>query len=188
MKPVVAIDAGHGMANTSPRVFDSGAEFGPLQEANLTLTIALTMKFVFNEEGISNFLVRKNNVVSAPLRSRPTVAQVYGCTHYVCVHVNDMGSREAHGALALYRSPEDMAFGRVCLNAACSAFGFESRGLHREDESQHSHLRVFDFPGPVGYLELGNIQNAADMNFLQDRIRRIRFAEYLVPYFAGLED
>lgn len=181
----VCLDAGHGQANSRPNVFDPGAESGSLREADLALTLALTVKFVFAEEGIPFYMIRSDNQQPRPLRTRPTLADAAGCSHYLCLHIND-GPEGAHGLEVIYRSQADRIFGMVVKTCAANAFAMTDRGMKPEDESQHSRLRVFDFVGPVAYAELGFIGSDADMAQVRSRSRRIQFAENLAAYFAGL--
>src|SRR5688500_6050217 len=105
----IAIDAGHGMGNRTPTVFDSGATGGGFREADMALGYAIALRSALTALGIASFLVRENNQVGAPLSRRAPLAEQHGCTAFVSLHLNapGPGAAGANGLEVYYRAPKD---------------------------------------------------------------------------------
>lgn len=168
----LAIDPGHGMSNRKPGVYDPGACAGGYAEAEIALQWALAGKHIANEFGIPVWLSRDDDSDPDPVGARDNRALAAGCTHFLSLHMNAGGGK---GTEVFYRDGEDLAFGKVVLDAAVSAMGSFSRGMKTEGSSQHSRLAVLDFPGPAALLEIGFIDNANDRRRALDRDARIAF-------------
>lgn len=185
MKVKVALDPGHGMSNTKPRVFDPGAVSGQWRECDLTLKIVLTCKFVFAEEGIPFFLTRSDNTTPAPLKTRAIRAMNAGCTHLISFHLNSADGYAA--GIETYYS-NDKAFAGVVHAKALKAFDGENRGVKSESESQHDRLAILRGNLISCLCEAGFINNPVDVAAANNRDRRIELAEALAEYFKGLRD
>jgi N-acetylmuramoyl-L-alanine amidase len=177
----ICIDPGHGRDNKTPESYDPGVVASDgTEEATIALEWALTGKWVLTQAGIPVYLTRVDDRDSEPLGQRDEKAEWEGCSHYLSVHVNDLGTPKARGIEAFYRDINDMHWASVVLNSAYEAMRslddkVAMRGLKRENESQHRRLSVFDFDGPCALLELGNITNAADLALIRKRETRIAF-------------
>lgn len=182
----IAIDAGHGMGNRSPGVYDPGAVGNGYQEAYIALTWALTGRWVLGRAGIEAFLTRPDAETNTPLSNRVRRALSVGCTHYISLHCNAAGTPVPGGLEVYYRGKEDYPLAleveRCLLRATYTpeTGGMHSRGLKLEGQSQHNRLAVLDFPGPACLLELGFISNPDDVQILVSRQARIAFWEHLV--------
>jgi N-acetylmuramoyl-L-alanine amidase len=182
----VAIDAGHGMSNSKPGVFDTGATSGKWREVDLTLKLALTVKFVFNEFEIPTFMTRVDNVTPCPLRTRTQRAKEAGCTHLISFHMNDSESRLTNGIETFYR--DDRGFAGVVQMAGITSFSLKDREVKHESESGPGSLFILG-GGMISCLtEVGFIGNSGDIIAVQDRQRRIAYAEHLASYFTGLTE
>jgi len=161
----VCVDAGHGLSNRSPGVYDPGCVHGALEEAEICLTWAAALAGALAARSVATFLTRPTKETSAPVGTRDDRAKAAGCTHLISIHVNDADSAQAHGTETLYRDDQYFA-GRV-HSAAADGLKLTNRGLkHRTD------LAVLNFPKSC-LLELGFIQSAADRErFLDAAVRK----------------
>lgn len=178
----LAIDPGHGMSNRKTGLLDMGAESHGIFEANIALSWALTLKHTALARGVEAWLTRGDNLDPAPVGTRDDRAKAAGCTHFLSIHCNAGGG---HGTETFYRDAADKEFAGIAQKCALASLGLRDRGLKTESASQHSRLAVFDFPGPCALLELGFIDNATDRARMQEKGRRIRFAELLVGELLG---
>lgn len=182
----LGIDAGHGMGNKKPGVYDGGAESHGVHEADMTLAYALAVKFVFKQAGIDVFLTRDESSDVTPVGHRNEQAEQAGCTHFIAIHMNDGGGT---GTECYYRgrngSPAKDWASRV-LGCALRAFGLKDRGLKDEGASQHTSLAVLDFKGPACLVELGFIDSDRDRVLLSSRDSRVKFAEELLTVWRNV--
>lgn len=173
----IAIDPGHGYENRFPGVYDPGAFSNNVSEADLALKVALTLKYVFKQNGLDCWLTRNDEHESAPLFSRVKRSLEAGCTHYLSIHFN-AGPSGANGCETLYGKKLDIPFADKVHNAALQTFGRRNRGLKPQSEAPAYPLAVMDFPGPVCLTELGFITNPDDrlVFTLEPNARNMRIA------------
>lgn len=154
----IAIDAGHGMSNRTPGVFDPGATAGGILEADVALAYALALRAALELAGIATWLVRDSNDAPTPVGQRAARAAQAGCTAFVSLHLNAADSAAAHGIEVLYRFPKDLLLARALQARLVAATGFADRGAKvRED------LAVLRFAaGPAALIELGFITNVTE--------------------------
>ncbi len=151
----VAVDAGHGMSNRSPGVYDPGCTHGVLEEADVALLWAKALVAALNARSIATFETRPIKTSPAPVGSRDEMAEAAGCTHFIAVHVNDNGPA-AHGTETLFRDDE-----RFAVNvhiAAVAGLKLTNRGV-----KQRMDLAVLNFQGQSCLIELGFIQFPEDV-------------------------
>lgn len=180
----ICIDPGHGMNNRRPGSYDPGAQSGGVSEADVALQIALTIKWVFGQRGISCWLTRETDQDSDPVSTRDDRAEDKGCTHFLSLHMN-CADGSATGTETFYRDGADKAFAKRIQDIALDAWGLKDRGLKAEADSQHPRLAVFDFDGPAALLEVGFIDNSLDRGRAQSRDRRLAFANALADFLLG---
>jgi N-acetylmuramoyl-L-alanine amidase len=163
----VAIDPGHGMDNASPGVFDTGAvkRIGSdtFAEADIVLRYALTLKQLFEANGISVFMTRSSSADSAPVGGRATRAKNAGCTHFISLHMNSFSRSQANGVEVQYRDDQkDKPLADRIQRKLLQVTGFND---HVNDK--RTDLAVLRFnAGPAILIELGFISNDNDRNFL----------------------
>lgn len=174
----IALDAGHGWENRVPNQYDPGAVANGTTEADVVLQLALTGKWVLEQQGIPVFLTRPDDRDSNPVSGRNEQAQSAGCTHQISLHMN-AGSWLATGTETYYRgsSRAGQNLASMVQHCALSAFGLRDRGLKLEGQSQHPSLAVLDFRGAACLLEAGFITNRGDLARVSNRERRIDFWE-----------
>jgi len=173
----LAIDPGHGFANRKPGKYDSGAVANGHSEADIALQFGLTLNWACKDAGVASWMSRDDDRDVDPIGTRDDRAEAAGCSHFVALHLNAGGG---HGVEVFYRDAQDKAFAQLVLQAALGATGLPSRGLKLESQSQHPRLAVLDFDGPACLVELGFIDNPADLRELLKRDVRIAFARHLV--------
>ena len=176
----LAIDAGHGMGNRTPGVYDPGAVYGDITEAEIALAWALTIKYFATQAGIECFLIRSGDTDSNPVGGRDNQAVAAGCTHFLSIHVNAGGGT---GPETYYRGEANKPWARLIQASVVGASKAKDRGLKLESSSQHSHLAVLNFPGPACLHELGFIDSAKDRAYMMDSQCRKKAA---MAYVAGL--
>jgi N-acetylmuramoyl-L-alanine amidase len=170
----ICIDAGHGMSNKAPGIFDPGAVSAGIQEADIALEWALAGKFILPQFGINQFLTRDDSTDNTPVSKRDDMARSNKCTHLLSIHCNAFNG-VATGVEVFYRDATDIVFATHVLEALVSATGLPNRGLKKDSESQHSRLAVLDFAPPACLMEIGFIDNPRDRAIIRDRQARIKF-------------
>lgn len=182
---MLAIDPGHGMANSKAGVFDPGAIAVGHREADITLDWGLAVNWVCTQRGLKAWMTRKSDTESAPLSRRVQRAHDQGCTHFLSIHLNS-GSVLATGTETLYRDSVDRKFAEIVHSCALHAIGRKDRGVKNEAVSPHGRLAVFGFNGPCCLVETAFITNSGDRNVVLMRDRRLAFAEMLVTRLLAL--
>lgn len=151
----LCIDAGHGQDNRNPGTYDPGAVGGGLEEADVALEYALTLRAAAAGRGVECWLTRATKFEPCPLATRASRARQTGCTHLVSVHLNHADDSQAHGIETLYR--DDEPFAMRLQSRLVPATGLRDRGAKRRTD-----LAVLKFNGIAALIELGFISNAAD--------------------------
>lgn len=180
MKKVLCIDAGHGMGNRRPGVYDPGAVGGGHTEADIVLAFARTIKWVFISRlhfpSVEVILTRNDDTTPCPVHARDNFASTRGATHFLSLHCN-AGAVLANGTETFYR--HNLGWATTVQDIALRTLKLRDRKVKNEAQSQHSRLAVMDFPGKVCLLELGFISNPKDRKVLTSRDARLAFAEEL---------
>jgi N-acetylmuramoyl-L-alanine amidase len=159
----VWIDAGHGMGNRKPGLYDPGAVSGELTEAQIALQVALIGRTVLIGLGHEVGLTRDDNRDPSPVGTRDDRAEAWEADVFISLHLNAAGNTAANGTETFYRDNADKELAERVQQAALAAFGLRNRGLKSEGASQHGRLAVFDFSGPACLAELGFVSNKADV-------------------------
>lgn len=163
----VAIDPGHGMGNKKAGVFDPGATKKAggetFAEADIVLRYGLTLKKLFQDQGVDVFMTRSSSADPAPVGGRARRAANVGCTHFISLHLNSSDSSQANGVEVEFRDDEkDKPLAGKLLNSLLRATRL---GDHGNDK--RTDLAVLKFtPGPAVLIELAFITNDGDRNFL----------------------
>jgi N-acetylmuramoyl-L-alanine amidase len=170
----ICLDAGHGMGNRKPGVYDPGATAAVIAEASVALDWALAGKFVLPQSGIETFLTRDDASDSTPVGRRDDMAKANNCTHLLSIHCNAFNS-SASGVEVFYRDGTDLVFATKVLDALVLATGLPNRGLRKESDSQHARLAVLEFVPPACLMEIGFLDNPTDRAVITSRGTRIKF-------------
>lgn len=160
----LCIDPGHGMSSRRVEVYDTGAKYGQLEEAELVLAWAHQLRAACIKVGITVYMTRVSVNDPAPLRQRVAAAKKAGCTHLISLHINDDESPKANGYETLYRVPGNEMFARYLHHQMRQLLGLRDRGVkHRSD------LAIIATGGmPSALLEMGFIRNRGDMAVVTD--------------------
>ncbi|HEY0322610.1 MAG TPA: N-acetylmuramoyl-L-alanine amidase [Pyrinomonadaceae bacterium] len=165
----IAIDPGHGMSNSKAGVFDPGAvkKVGneTFAEADITLRYGLTLKKLFQDQGIEVFMTRSSSAEAAPVGGRAKRAANAGCTHFVSLHLNSSTSSQANGVEVEFREDQkDKPLAEKLLKKMLTITHLNNHG-----NDKRLDLAVLKFkPGPAVLIELGFITNDKDRQFLID--------------------
>jgi N-acetylmuramoyl-L-alanine amidase len=179
MSVKICIDAGHGMANSNPGVYDSGASWGRYTEADITLQWALTGKWILSQMGIAGFLTRDDDRDVTPVGARDDMARAAGCNLFLSIHCNSSIDRRASGTETYGRDEPDHKFAQIVQAAALTTLGLPDRGILHESKTRVKRLAVLDFPGPACLLELGFITSPRDLPRTMSREARVLFWQTL---------
>ena len=174
----IGLDAGHGYENRSRKVYDPGATFDSYSEADITLSWALTGKFILAQGGIDSHLTRVSKLDSQPVSLRDDEAQHELCSHLLSIHTNASDGR-ASGVEVFYRDQGDKSWAEMVLACLVEATELKSRGLKLEAQSQHRRLAVLDFQPPACLMEIGFIDNPKDLEIILKKETRIKFFSLL---------
>jgi N-acetylmuramoyl-L-alanine amidase len=161
----IAVDAGHGMSNATPGVYDPGAvvvfQGETFAEADVTLRYALSLKFLISEKNIPTFMSRTSSADDAPLAARASRAEEAECTHFISLHLNAAGPT-ARGVEVLYRRNADKALAAKACKLIAQSSGLKERGAKKRLD-----LAVLKFSnGPRLLIELGFLTNKHDRELL----------------------
>lgn len=171
----ICIDAGHGM-NNSGAGYDPGAIGAGVQEADIALLWALTLKAKCADAGIDFWMTRDDATDRTPVGTRDDRAKAEGCTHFISLHCNSSRNPLATGTETIYR--QTPLYARLVQQCGLYAIGRRDRGIKTEGEIKKT-LAVLAFPRSA-LLEIGFISNGEDRRRMLDRQRRIDFADSLV--------
>lgn len=180
----LCIDAGHGMSNKTDGVYDCGARAGGIEEADVALTWALTLRWIAQQRGVPVWLTRDDDRDPDPVGTRDDRAEAAGCTHFLSIHCN-AGIDCASGTETFFRDGEDHRFAAVVHAAARDALGLPDRGIRHESLTHVGRLAVMGFDGPCALLELGYLDHKRDRARLLSRDCRIAFARSLLARLKG---
>lgn len=175
---LICIDPGHGLGNRAEGVYDPGAVSAGVQEADVALAWALTLRHELLQAGISNVMTRRTPESEAYVGRRARFAQMAKATHFLSLHCNASLNPLARGTETLVRG-EPTDFAENVHLAALSAMGSKDRGVKDESKSQRGRLAVLGAPNPC-LLEIGFITNPSDRRLMLNRDVRILFARALI--------
>lgn len=168
----IFLDPGHGMSNRKLGIYDSGnvwkagtASKG-LEEADIAMDYVNELRAILQGMGHHVIRSRKDRFDSAPLGERVKVAKEYQADVFISVHCNGYNGK-ANGTETFYRGEGNQALAQRCNDAVVKGLGTVSRGLKKENQSQHTSLAVLSFPRAV-LIELGFMDHIGDRTAMLD--------------------
>jgi N-acetylmuramoyl-L-alanine amidase len=167
MKKRICIDAGHGLGNSKPGVYDPGACFLLHQEAGIALKWACELERQLKELQIDVVMTRLNRTSAAPLRWRTQYAKEQKCDLFVSLHLNASDGK-GHGTETFYRHTTSKIFAQRANDALVRVLGTKSRGVKTERESARKSIHVLSFEPDSILIELGFIDHDGDRAKLLD--------------------
>jgi len=156
----IILDAGHGMGNRKPGVFDPGAVSAGIREADITMAWCNEIRGLLMARGNKVVRTRVDNSDPAPIGQRAGIARQYGGTVMLSLHCN-AATGSANGTETFYRGDTNKAMAERINAAVVAALGTRDRGVKTESASQHARLAIMAFQ-PCFLLEIGFIDNAGD--------------------------
>ncbi len=157
----ICVDAGHGMSNRTPGIYDPGAvhrEEGVLfREADIVLAYARDLDAELRSQGASTFLTRAKFSDAAPIGLRVPAAVRAGCHSLVSLHLNDFDDDRANGLEVLFNGARSHRLALDLQASLCALTGMKNRGAKQRDD-----LAILRFSGPAALIELGFIANDGD--------------------------
>jgi N-acetylmuramoyl-L-alanine amidase len=156
----VCIDAGHGLGNKSPGVYDPGAVYGQQEEASLVLIYASLLNRELIHRGHVTVLTRPSYESVAPLGARQTKAT--GCDVFVSLHCNASTNTTPSGTEVWYLIDSKLAMS-VC-NSICEALKTKNRWAKRSQT-----LAVLKSSIPSILVEIGFMSNPQELALLADQ-------------------
>jgi N-acetylmuramoyl-L-alanine amidase len=173
MKKRICIDAGHGLSNRKPGVYDPGACAGEHQEATIALQWALELECQLRAIGVDVAMTRSDKHSKAPLSWRTRMAKDAGCDLFVSLHLN-ASNGQGHGTETFYRHPSSKAIAQRANDALVQVLGTRDRGIKTEKDSARKTIHVLSFEPDSILIELGFIDHAGDLAKLldEDNVRR----------------
>jgi N-acetylmuramoyl-L-alanine amidase len=165
-KRIIFVDPGHGMSNRRPGVYDCGAAFGSITEAEIVMDWANELKTQLEVLGAKVIRSRINDTDPAPVGERADVARRFHCDTFISLHCNAADGK-AFGTETFYRGAANLPLAQACNEAIVEALAMKDRGCKTESQSQHQRLAVLNFPHAC-LIELGFIDHPQDRDKLRD--------------------
>lgn len=167
MKKRICIDAGHGLGNRKPDVYDPGACFGDHQEAAIALRWAHELEGRLKLTGVDVAMTRRSCYSIAPLTWRTQYAKDQQCDLFVSIHLN-ASNGQGRGTETFYRHPSSKAIAQRANDALVKVLGTRDRGIKTEKDSARKSIHVLGFQPDSILIELGFIDHLGDLAKLLD--------------------
>jgi N-acetylmuramoyl-L-alanine amidase len=167
MKKRICIDAGHGLSNARPGVYDPGACFEKHEEATIALDWALSLSLELDKLDIEHVMTRISRISKAPIRWRTQYAAQQKCDLFVSLHLN-ASNGQGRGTETFYRHPSSKAIAQRANDALVKVLDTRDRGIKTEKDSARKSIHVLSFQPDSILIELGFIDHTGDLGKLLD--------------------
>ncbi len=185
---VIVIDPGHGG-------FDAGASANGVQEKDVNLSVALSLKQLIEQGGGKAILTRKEDVSTAPenkegktakkadLYARKNLAETSAADVFVSIHMNKFPQSQYKGAQVFYANqPEaSMRLGEEMQNALIEVLA--DGNTRKAKKTDGSIFILKDTTVPSVIVECGFLSNPQEAELLKQEDYQKKLAEAI---FAGL--
>lgn len=163
----IALDAGHG--GTAP-----GTSGNEIVEKDWALRFVIRFGHYIRLLGHQTVFTRMGDV-NPTLMARARWAAKADCDVFLSVHLNGAVSAQANGVEAFYApvgpyQNNSIGIAQGLVNV-CAVAGMRSRGVKKDNQSQHSRLGVLRGACehmPAVLLEVGFVSNPHDSKLLRD--------------------
>ncbi len=173
---IIVIDPGHG-GN------DTGALRSGILEKNLTLQIALKVREILRQKGLTNIIMTRAVDKTLTLADRVEIANSNGADIYVSIHINSSVKSEINGIETHYYSEKGYALAKVMHKEITSKVTAADRGLFKSKFYVINHTEA-----PAVLLELGFISNEKERHNLTSEKRQTdsaqAIAEGIIRYLS----
>jgi len=186
------LDAGHGMSNRKKGVYDPGAvahfpnEKGELvfyEEADLTLELALTTKFIAVQEGLDAHCSRADRNDPCPLKNRAEQANEWGADLLLSFHFNSASDEAVRGCEVWYHQEHLADFAKELGETISQVSGFPFRGIRQDGEAGKPLLLLREAAThhiPALLIEFGFITNLYEASYYLQTPHRLVVAKAIV--------
>ena len=161
----IVIDPGHG-GN------DTGAQRHGVLEKNLTLEIALKVREILREKGLTNIIMTRSTDKTLTLSDRVDIANSNNADIYISIHINSSVKSEINGIETHYYSDSGYYLAKVMHKQLMSNVVANDRGLFKSKFYVINHTEA-----PAVLLELGFISNEKERNLLMSKQRQTNSAQ-----------
>lgn len=162
---VVGVDPGHGLANRAFGVFDPGAVYDDVREADITLAVGLMLREECLRRNWKAPMTRQSNDDPANLRWRVARMRTSGADCLVSIHCNAAEKVGAHGTETLHAGHEWVA--AAVQRRLVAALGTRDRGI-----KIRSNLAILKYERAAILVELAFLSHDGDRAILTDPERQ----------------
>jgi len=167
----ILVDAGHGMGNRKPGVFDPGiTSASGEREADWTLRYGKNLALNLTDTGLEAYLTRENNTVPCSLAWRVRTAMRMQATLLLSVHFNgdavpgdSAPDGKVKGDIVLWHTPASERFAKAILEHT-GARGIKKCGAGLV---RRSDLRVLRYD-PSVLIEFGFLDDPEDFALIRN--------------------
>lgn len=167
MKKRICIDAGHGLGNRTPNVYDPGACHAGHEEATIALQWATELERQLKALGCEVVMTRLNRTSKAPLKWRTLYAADRKCDLFISLHLN-ASDGQGHGTETFYRHKSSQAIAQRVNDGLVASLGTKDRKVKTEEQSARKTIHVLGFKPDSILVELGFIDDTSDRTRLLD--------------------
>lgn len=175
---LVCLDAGHGMGNKKPGVFDTGCVRGSHAESEVAWRWMLAIRAELTKRGVAVICTRDIYDEPCGLKSRAAFAKANAATHFISIHVNDADAR-ATGTETLIASKHCKPFAQGVHNALIAGLGLRDRGIKFRDDL--AVLKTGSIPSAL--IELGFI--ASDWGIISSPVNIVATAALIADAISN---
>lgn len=199
---LISIDPGHQSEKVDMSALEENAPGGTTMKAKATggtrgsytgipeyqlnLDISLELRDMLVAQGYDVIMTRETNETAISNKERALLANEAGADLSIRIHANGSENHDAHGALVLVGSAQNLYVGNLyedsyragvtILNAYCDRTGMYNRGVQTNDSMTGINWSMV----PVIILEMGFMTNEQDDNNMADAAYRSQMVAGIV--------
>ena len=167
----LVLDPGHGG-------HDPGTMDGDLQEKNITLSIAMTVRELLEEQDWLKIVMTREDDSYPSLSERAELANTQNADLFVSIHVNALENNDTYEGIITFYHPQK-SFSRGLAESIQQAIVAASGGVDREVQTEnYMVLRDTEMPGVL--IETGFITTPSERVRLADPAYQALLAQGIV--------
>ncbi len=184
----ICVDPGHGLSNSKPGVYDSGAVAGKLQltEADIVLKWGLELEKQLRESGFNAIVTRDKKLTPCSLSSRVQKAKAFKSDLLISLHCNAANGK-ATGTETFFRFQRSKRIAERVNTNLVAVLGLKNRGIKNEAESARGKIFVLSYEQSI-LIELGFIDNPSDYSVITNEEKITKGCESIVKSLLSLYD
>lgn len=166
-RPMVVLDAGHGLGNTKPGVYDPGAVSKGVKEEEVVMSLTRKVGAILLKNGVDISYTRVNSADPVSFPRRDQIVQALSPEAYVSIHCNAAGNESARG-VEVYCSNNGTGLGNsVYSNLVGRLKSNVSEFKERTNPVRGpQNFRVLKYSCPSILVETGFVTNPSDRDYL----------------------